>query len=111
MEISSEEYIYRSRPRVVEVASGMLNGSIDYLEGAIELSSLWLAIGLPENDSDFLVFIAIASEIESLPIGVRRQYCSKESLERHEPEIQSAIVWAKKVSLAECMSIVARFTV
>ncbi len=109
MKMSHEEYIKKQRKRAAEVASGMLDGSIHYLEGAIELSSLRFDVGLPENDSDFLAFTGVSSEVDHLPIGAPRQYWSKEALERHGPEIQQSIKWAKEVSLSECKSIVARF--
>ena len=109
MKMSHEEYIEKQRKRAVEVASGMLDGSINYLEGSIELSSLRFEVSLPEDDKDFLAFTGVASEIDHLPVGAPRQYWSKEALDRHEPEIQQSIKWAKEVSLSECKSIVARF--
>lgn len=110
MKMSHEEYIEKQRARAVEVARKMLDGSIHYLEGAIELSSLRFEVGLPENDSDFLAFTGVASEIDHLPIGSARQHWAKEALIRHEPEIQQSIEWAKKVSLSECKSIIERFS-
>ncbi|WP_444939989.1 DUF2489 domain-containing protein [Microbulbifer sp. ZKSA004] len=109
--MSRHEYIARQRQRAVEVAVGMLDGSIHYLEGAIELSSLRFEVGLAENDSDFVVFTGILSETDHLPIGSVRQYWSEEALDRHEPEIQKYVKWAKEVSLSECKSIIARFSV
>ncbi len=107
--MSKEEYIEKKRKRASEVANGMLDGSVHYLEGAIELSSLRFEVGLPEDDKDFLAFTLVASEIDYLPIGAPRQYWAQEALERHEPEMQKSIKWAKEVSLFECKSIVARF--
>ncbi|WP_226665608.1 DUF2489 domain-containing protein [Microbulbifer aggregans] len=107
--MSHEEYVEKQRKRAAEVASGMLDDSIHYLEGAIELSSLRFEVDLPEDDKDFLAFTGVASEIDHLPIGKPRQSWSKEALERHEPEIQESIKWAKEFSLSECKSIVARF--
>ena len=109
MKMSHEEYVEKKRKRAAEVASGMLDSSIHYLEGAIELSSLRFKIGLPEDDKDFLAFIGVASEIDHLPIGAPRKYWSQEALQRHEPEIQESIKWAKEFSLSACKSIVARF--
>ncbi|WP_236250411.1 DUF2489 domain-containing protein [Microbulbifer sp. ALW1] len=107
--MSHEEYIEKKRKRSAEVASGMLDGTIHYLEGAIELASLRFEVGIPENDQDFLAFTVISSETDHLPIGPSRKYWSQEALVRHEPEIQKTIAWAKEISLSECKSIVARF--
>ena len=109
MKMSREVYIEKQRKRAAEVASGMIEGSIHYLEGAIELSSLRFEVGLPVDDNDFLAFTGVASEVDHLPVGAPRQYWSQEALDRHEPEIQQAIKWAKEVSLSECKSIEARF--
>jgi len=103
--MTGEEYIEIKRKRAVEVANGMLDGTLNYLEGAIELASLRFEVGLLEDDSDFLTFTGIASETDHLPIGKARQYWSKEALEKHELEIQKSIKWAKEISLQQCRSI------
>lgn len=110
MKMSHEEYVEKKRARVHELASGMLDGTIHYLEGAIELSSLRFEVEVSEDDQDFIAFTAVASEIDHLPIGAPRQYWSKEALERHEPEIQESIKWAKEFSLPQCKSLSERFS-
>jgi hypothetical protein len=110
MKMSHEEYVEKKRRRVAELASGMLDDSINYLEGAIELSSLLFEVEVAEDDQDFIAFVAVASEIDNLPIGAVRQYWSKEALERHEPEIQNLIKWAKEFSLSQCKSLSERFS-
>ncbi len=87
----------------------MLNGSIDYLEGAIELSLLRFEVGLPEDDKDFLAFTGVSSETDHPPIGSARQYWSQDALNRYELEIIDSVKWAKEVSLSECKSIIKRF--
>ncbi|GGY88323.1 hypothetical protein GCM10007169_01920 [Shewanella fodinae] len=110
MKMSHEEYVEKKRARVHELASGMLDGSIHYLEGVVELASLRFEVEVSEDDQDFLAFTAVASEIDHLPIGAPRQYWSKEALERDEPEIQESIKWAKEFSLAQCKSLSERFS-
>jgi len=111
MKMSHEEYISSNRKKVASVAQGMLNGTINYLEGAIELSSLRSEVDTPENDKDFLVFSGIASDIDQLPIGAQRQSWSNAALERHDLEIQEATRWAKEISLTQCKSLFLRFNV
>ena len=110
MKMSHEEYVEKKRKRVSELTSGMLDGSIHYLEGAIELSSLRFEVAVSEDDADFIAFAGIASEIDNLPIGASRKYWSKEALDRHEPEIQAAIKWAREFSLPQCKSLLERFS-
>jgi hypothetical protein len=109
MNISREEYVEQQRMRVGEIAKGMLDGTVHYLEGTFELASLRHEIEVQENDEDLIVFVAVASEIDHLPIGEPRKYWSAEALARHEPEIVKAIEWAKEFSLSKCKSLVERF--
>ena len=83
--MSHEEYVEKKRFRVYDLAAGMIDGSVDCLEGAIELSSLCFQVDVPEDDQDYIAFVAIASEIDHLPIGAARQHWSADSLARHEP--------------------------
>ncbi|MEX1220479.1 MAG: DUF2489 domain-containing protein [Idiomarina sp.] len=110
MKMSHQEYVQKQRKHAAEVARGMIEGSTDYLEGSIELSSLRFEVGLPEDDKDFLAFAEVASEVDHLPIGAPRQYWSQEALKRHEPEIQQSTNWAKELSWSQCESIVRRFS-
>jgi len=109
MSMSIDENIEKQRKRAASVARGMLDGSIHYLEGAIELSSLRLMVGLPEDDKDFMAFVLVSSETDHLPIGAPRLHWSQEALDRLEPEVQQSIKWAKEITLAECKSIMERF--
>ena len=111
MKMSREEYIQNKRQRAARIASSMIDGSMNYLEGAIELASLRFEVDLAEDDKDFLAFTVVASEIDHLPIGEFRKNWSQEALDRHEPAIEQSTKWAKDVSLLECKSILERFDV
>jgi hypothetical protein len=110
MKMSHEEYVQKKRDRVGVVAQGMLDGSMHYLEGSIELSSLMNEVDVPEDDEDFRAFVGVSSEIDHLPIGASRQHWSEEALARHESEIQESIEWAKEFSLSQCKSLAERFS-
>ena len=109
MKISHEDLIKGVRHRVGALAEGMLNGSIDYLEGSVELASLRFKVGVSEFDQDFLSFVGIASEIDHLPIGASREHWSPSALERLAPEIESTKEWAKEISLCHLKSLLERF--
>lgn len=74
MKMSNEKYIAKQRKRAAEVASGILDDSIYYLEGANELSSLMFEVGLAEDDKNFLTVTGVSSKIDHLPVGALRQY-------------------------------------
>lgn len=107
--ITNEAYTLSVRKRVGALASGMLSGEVGFLEGSIELASLRHEVAVEENDPDFMAFVVIASETDSLPIGTPRGLWSDEALARHQPEIDAAIVWAKKIGMVACQSLVKRF--
>lgn len=71
MKLSHEEYTLSKRQRVATVASLMIDASMNYLEGAIELASLMFEVDLSENDKDFLAFTGVSCEIGNLSIGKR----------------------------------------
>ena len=110
MKMTHEEYVDKKRRETAAIAIGMLDGSIHYLEGAIKLSSLRFEIEIQDDDKDFLAFAGVSSETDHLPLGSAREHWSQEALDRHEPEIQKTIKWAKEVSLPECKSIIERFS-
>jgi len=109
--MNHQEYILNNRKKCAEIAEGMIDGTVHYLEGSITLSSLRFEIGLSEFDDDFIPFIGIASEIDHLPIGSSRKHWAESALEKHETEIQECIKWAKETSIKECKSIVSRFKI
>jgi len=107
--MTHEEYVQKQRQRVGNIAKEMIDGTIDYLEGAREVSILFHEVEVSQDDPDFIAFVAVVSETDNLPIGESRKYWAKESLVRLEPEIQEAIRWAKEVSLPQCKSLIQRF--
>ena len=104
-----EECVSSVRIKIGALAQGMLNGTKNYLEGAIKLSELGHRTDV--DNEDFLVFQGISSDIDHLPIGFVRRHWSKEALERHEFEIQEMTLWAKKISLEQCNSLVKKYGV
>ena len=108
--MNNKEQVKKMQARIGEIATGMLDGSVHYLEGSIELASLRHEIGAYENDPDFIVFVAILSEIDSLPLGRSRTDWSAEALAPHEQEFKSSIEWAKEISLPQCKSLAERFS-
>jgi len=107
--MTHEEYVLSCRQRVVELATGILAGSVQALEGCHELASLRWEVEVDEGDKDFLIFAAISSETDSLPVGQVRAHWSQEALARLEPQIQSAVAWATAQATPACQSVIQRF--
>lgn len=98
-----------ARLRIGEVARGMLDGSVHYLAGAIELASLRHEVGAYENDPDFIAIVAVLSRIDRMSIDTSRQYWFKGVRGDDALEIQKAIEWAKEFSWSQCESLAQRY--
>ena len=106
--VTNEPCVAAVRKRIAAIAGDMLSGQKPFLEGARELSSLRHEAAVDEDDEDFLVFVAIDSDTDSLPIGDQRKHWSHESLLKLQPEIDEAIAWAKAVGSDACASLLKR---
>lgn len=107
--MTHEEYVQSARQQAVEIATGILNGEVPVLEGCHSLAALHCEVNVDESDPDFVTFAMISSEFDALPLGPVRAHWAPKALERLEPEIQSAIEWAKPQALPACQSVVLRF--
>lgn len=108
--ITNEHYTSRVRKEIAQTITLMLIGNFCFLEGAQKIADLRHEAAVEEFDHDFMVFVAIASEADYLPIGKIRANWQVESLERHQPEIDSVTKWAREIGEPACRSILARFT-
>jgi hypothetical protein len=61
------------------------------------------------DDADFLIFVAIDSDTDTLPLGSVREYWDQGALARLEPEIEGAERWASTVGADACRSLMVRF--
>lgn len=99
-----------ARRHVVDVAEAVLNGDLPLLEGAVQLAALkWEIGGIAPDDSDFNVFVGIASETEPLPLQAQRTFWDSEALARLEPEFTRAEEWVSAFALPACRNLLARF--
>jgi hypothetical protein len=98
-----------SRRQLVEVAKSILAGNLSFIQGARKISRLSFAAGL-RDDPDILPFVAIDSETDTLPIDddVRRLWAAS-ALEKLQPEIEKAEIWAREVGSDHCQNLIRRF--
>jgi hypothetical protein len=107
--MSREQHVETIRSKVVETAQAMLDGQMSYLMGARRLDSLRHDAKVRDDDSDFMVFGAIASDTDDYPIGAVCELWDKKALERLQPEIDAAERWAKEHSVSACAKLIQRF--
>jgi hypothetical protein len=99
---SHEQYVEAARLKVVETAQAMLDGQMSYLLGARRLDSLRHDVSVRDDDADFIVFVAIASDTDDYPLGPVCELWDKRALARLQPEIEAAERWAKEQSMSTC---------
>ncbi|MFL0804959.1 MAG: DUF2489 domain-containing protein [Agarilytica sp.] len=99
-----------TKNRIAHIAQSMVDGSMNYLLGAIELSSLREEIGAYENDPDFVVFNAVLCEIHNLPFDTAEKGWLNKALLNDEPQINESIEWAKEISMEQCQSLAKRYS-
>jgi len=107
--MSHEQYVESVRMEVVETARAMLDGQLSYLLGARKLDSLRHEASVNDDDADFMVFVAIASDTDDYPLGSVREFWDQQALEKLQPEIDAAERWAKEQSMSTCARLVQRF--
>lgn len=96
--------------KIADIAGEMLNGAIPYLQGAIQLEALRHRVGAYENDPDFMPFVAILSEIHSLPFDAFSIPWREQDIKKYSEEIAASTEWAKEISSAQCQSLLRRYS-
>ncbi|MFC3702069.1 hypothetical protein ACFOND_10485 [Reinekea marina] len=96
--------------RVGIVARAMLNGTLHYLLGALELEQLRHEVGAYENDPDFLPFIAIKMDIEQMSISPQMLKKTNNQSAQDVQKITESTQWAKAISLQQCATLAERFS-
>lgn len=97
------------RHELVAVASGMLTGCVDLIEGMRRICALRFAIEDPENEV-FLPIRAMESETDSFPLGAMRSNCNEGYLKRADAEVESYLADARDDILQACRQIVRTFS-
>ena len=108
--MTRERYINSVRRQIAQTAQDMLAGETSYILGARKLDSLRHEISGMEGDADFMVFVAIASETDGLPVGAVREHWDPQALDELQPEIEAAEAWAKGHAELICVKFVTRFS-
>jgi len=105
----NKEYMTAKRSEVAKVARELRDGCISVVEGAWRLSALQREVTRADFDDDFMLFVAIASETDHLPVGeVRRRY-SKAALQKADSEIKKVEEFYRAKVAEACEKLLVRF--
>jgi hypothetical protein len=104
------ESLERARRQAVEVAQAILSGSIGLIAGCRSLASL--AHTLVDDacvDPDFVVFVAVESETDHLPLEDQRVHWEAAAFANKRHEIHAYESQAREEVANACRSVVTRF--
>jgi hypothetical protein len=105
-----ELIVASNRKKVAQIAQGMLDDRIGIIEGSRQMASLCgERIETDQFDPDFMIFIAVDSETQDLPIGEGRRHWAADALANKDLEIGRAESLYRDEALAACLHLVARF--
>jgi hypothetical protein len=107
---SPGEAVANARQQAVDISSQVLAGQLDHILGARQLVGLRFSVNVPDDDPDFLAFVAIDSETDVLPFGVVRERWDRSALASLEPELARARDWAREFDEGPLRNVVARFS-
>ncbi|XQA64816.1 hypothetical protein ACM9XC_15390 [Xanthomonas sacchari] len=78
--LTHHDYVQACQRRAVEIATGIVTGSIPLLDGCHRLAALGHRVGVADDDPDFRMFSLIESETDALPIGPIRKEWAPDAL-------------------------------
>jgi hypothetical protein len=107
--MSHEDYVHSQQAKVVDIASKMIDGQIGIIDGSRQLSRLRNSVSDLDFDEDFMVFVAIDSETDDLPVGSERQYWADSALAMKDQEIKDAELSFREQALTGCKRLIERF--
>jgi len=97
------------RCELVAIATEMLAGRVNLIEGVRRICALRFAVEDPENEV-FLPIRAVESETDSFPLGSMRLHCSSDYLRRADAEMESFLSEERDDILQACREIVRTFS-
>lgn len=97
-----EHSVAQGRRKIGQIASQMLAGDLTYIEGARAISSLLSDAQVEQLEAPFVIFIAIDSETDGVPLSPVRELWQPAARERLEPEWAEAESYAKTIGEKAC---------
>ena len=96
---------------LLEVARQIIAGEVGLIEGVRVIVRLQSEIGAGRLDEDFVPFVAVDSETDSLPIGSARELWDSKALLSQDAEINKAEAIYSKTIRDACKKLIVRFDV
>jgi hypothetical protein len=104
----NEEYMANKKAEVVHVSKDLIENKLGIIEGVRKLSKLHHIVSKDVFDPDFLIFTAIDSETDHLPIRAVRKHWSLSALEMKDKEISEAEHLYKEQVIKACRNLISK---
>ena len=105
----NEEYMAQKRSEVIHVSKDIIDKKISIIEGVRKLCALHHKISKDDFDTDFLIFAAIDSDTDHLPVGNVREHWSLNALEMKDKEICDVEDIYRDQVIEACKKLILRF--
>lgn len=104
----NEESIAFKQGKIIAICEAILKEEIGIIAGSRRLKSLGYELS-GDHDEDFLLFVAIDSETDHLPVDWERRNWSDEALSIKDREICEAEAFYKEDAFTACRKLIERF--
>ena len=106
--MKNEEYYIQGK--IVAICEAALAEEIGIIAASRRLSALGLKL-FDGHDEDFIMFDAVDSETDHLPVDTERRNWDAEALKRKDAEIAEAETFYKNDVIAACRKLIERFAI
>jgi hypothetical protein len=106
--MKNEEYYIRGK--IVAICEAVLAEEIGIIAASRRLSALGLEL-FDGRHEDFIMFDAVDSETDHLPVDTERKNWDAEALRRKDAEIAKAEAFYKDDVIAACRKLIERFAI
>jgi hypothetical protein len=104
-----QEDMSSKRTELVSVATAMINGEINLIEGIRKITALRHHVESPDGEI-FIPIRAIESETDHFPLGRARMQCAPDYLKRADEEMERYVVDIKADIVVACREIVRAYS-
>jgi len=105
-----EKAIAKARAEVVRVAKALVARTVPFVDGVRGLRSLLTAVSKLDHDPDFMLFVAIDSESDHIPVREVRAMSTEEWLAKCDREAQQLEEQYEAEVKIACERLVERFS-
>jgi hypothetical protein len=101
------DHIVQTRTKIAETAQTMLDDKLSYIEGCRLICDLLRPARLERLEAPFVVFVAVESETDTVPMGEVRERWHPEAKVRLAQDWENAEQYAKTYCEAACRDAIA----